>query len=71
MESPQQQLPYTEMIPTNLVDYVSQPLFGKSIEKKVGSTEPMRQLGERVEDRGVVEMDEDGFAPVTKGNRRR
>jgi len=66
MESPQQ-----GMVPTNLEDYVSRPLFGKVIEKKVGSTEPIRQLGETAEDNGVVEMDEDGFAPVIKGNRRR
>jgi hypothetical protein len=66
MGSPQQ-----GMMPTNLEDYVSRPLFGKVIKKKVGSKGPIRQLGETAEGSGVVEMDEDGFAPVIKGNRRR
>lgn len=55
----------------NLVEYVDQPLFGKERRQQVFSAGPARQLGESAPDRDVVEMDEDGFAPVKKWNRRR
>ena len=71
METSRQQLHYDGKIPSNLVDYVSQPLFGKAKREKSGATEPTRQLGQAVVDSGVSEMDEDGFAPVKRGNRRR
>jgi len=70
-EIPLQQSHYNGMIASNLVDYVSEPLFGKTKQKTGAAAEPIRQLGETVSDRGVVEMDEDGFAPIKKGNRRR
>lgn len=66
------EIPRQQMIPINPVDYISQPLFGKTKRKIVCATEPIRQLGEISSDRSDgVEMDEDGFAPVKKGNRRR
>lgn len=66
-----QQLPHSGIISTNLADYVSQPLFGKAKRENRGANEPIRQLGQVVPDSGVEEMDEDGFAPVKRGNRRR
>jgi hypothetical protein len=62
---------YQQQMPSNLADYVSQPLFGKAKPKKLGPMEPIRQLGETAPNSCVLEMDEDGFAPVKKGNRRR
>ena len=62
---------HQDNIPSNLVDYINRPLFGKVKRKKVGNLEPVRQLGEKIADQSVIEMDEDGFAPVKKGNRRR
>lgn len=59
-------------MPSNLVDYVSQPLFGKEKRKKDVAVEPIRQLGQAVPGSDDVEMDDDGFAPVKKkGSRRR
>mmetsp|Transcript_40 Transcript_40/g.82 ORF Transcript_40/g.82 Transcript_40/m.82 type:complete len:241 (+) Transcript_40:104-826(+) len=58
-------------VPSNLVNHIALPLFGKAKPKKVGAVQPIRQLGEEITDQNTVEMDEDGFAPVKKGNRRR
>lgn len=58
-------------VPSNLADYVSQPLFGKAKPKKDNAMAPVRQLGQTVSESDDVEMDDDGFAPVKKGNRRR
>ena len=66
-----QQLSSGAITPSNLVDYVSQPLFGKAKQQKSVPKEPVRQLGQVLEDSGDVEMDDDGFAPVKRGNRRR
>jgi len=56
--------------PSNLVDYVNHPLFGRAKPKKDTAMAPVRQLGQ-VTESNDVEMDEDGFATVKKGNRRR
>lgn len=63
-----QQIP---IMPTNLADYVTQPMFGKPNPTKSTTSEPVRQLGESIPEEETVEMDDDGFAPVKKGNRRR
>mmetsp|Transcript_27551 Transcript_27551/g.75192 ORF Transcript_27551/g.75192 Transcript_27551/m.75192 type:complete len:251 (-) Transcript_27551:2415-3167(-) len=70
MQTPTQQLIQNPMIPPNLADYIDQPMFGKAKKKEINSVGPIRQLGEK-DSESVVEMDEDGFAPVKKGNRRR
>lgn len=57
--------------PSNLVDYVSHPLFGKAKPKKDAAMAPVRQLGQAAAESNDVDMDEDGFAPVKKGSRRR
>ena len=71
MPVPQQQIQQNPMMPSNLADYIYQPMFGKPIEKTTVPLEPLRQLGETISDSGVIEMDDDGFAPVKKGSRRR
>jgi len=62
----QQQLQQNPMMPTNLQDYIDQPLFGKAIKKTTVSAEPQRQLGDAIPENDVVEMDEDGFAAVKR-----
>lgn len=57
--------------PSSLIDYINQPLFGKAKPKKEVPTQPVRQLGQAISESVDVEMDEDGFAPVKRGNRRR
>mmetsp|Transcript_10875 Transcript_10875/g.20057 ORF Transcript_10875/g.20057 Transcript_10875/m.20057 type:complete len:235 (+) Transcript_10875:121-825(+) len=60
------------MLPTVPADYNDQPLFGTAVKKPTVSSAPVRQLGEVVPEQSVVDMDEDGFAPVkAKGRRRR
>lgn len=71
MEIPAQHLMQNLMMASDLADYIDQPMFGKTTKQKIDSAEPVRQLGETVSTSNVVEMDEDGFAPVQKGNRRR
>ena len=54
----------------NPADYINQPLFGKPVKKDY-PTAPARQLGESAQPESSVEMDEDGFETVKKGNRRK
>jgi hypothetical protein len=54
------------------LSYSNQPLFGTTVKKLSAVTEPVRQLGESIQEEPVVDIDEDGFAPVqAKGRRRR
>eukprot|EP00536_Pseudo-nitzschia_multiseries_P011203 jgi/Psemu1/28181/gm1.28181_g len=69
MQPPTQGLIQKPIMPLNLVDYIDQPMFGKAKKNNTNPVEPARQLGETVSE-SAVEMDEDGFAPVKKGNRR-
>lgn len=59
------------LAPSSLIEYVNQPLFGKPKPKKEAPAQPVRQLGQAVSESADVDMDEDGFAPVKRGNRRR
>ena len=71
-EQQQQQQQQQNLAMLNPVDYISQPLFGKPIYQPNHPVQPSRQLGETtIQEDTPVEMDEDGFAPVQKGNRRR
>ena len=72
IQSPPQQLIQNPMAPLNLAEYVDRPMFGKPKKQNNFAAKPVRQLGETSADTGnAVEMDDDGFAPVKKGNRRR
>lgn len=54
-----------------LLDYNSQPLFGEA-KKVSANTAPVRQLGDTAEPiKEVIEMDDDGFAPVKPKGRRK
>jgi len=73
IEQQQQQhelLQPNSMIAYSPADYINQPLFGKPI-KTTYPAKPSRQLGETTPEDSPLEMDEDGFAPVMKGNRQR
>lgn len=55
---------------SNMAEYGSQYLFGAPPKPKPVDTRPVRQLGEAVPEK-VVEVDDDGFAPVSKRKGRR
>lgn len=51
--------------PTLSIDYSSQPLFGDAKQAKPYAEQPVRQLGETMQEEKMVEVDDDGFAPVS------
>lgn len=56
----------------NAAAYAAESLFGPpKPQRPVVDEKPVRQLGQAVMDEPVVEVDEDGFAPVVKRNGRK
>ena len=56
----------------NARDYANQYLFGQPPKEKVFvSTGPVRQLGDATPVTQEIQVDDDGFAPVVKNNRRK
>lgn len=66
------QPPVTAMTHLSAQEYASQPVFGSGGKRKVSvPTGPVRQLGQTIMEEPVVEMDDDGFAPVKPKGRKK